>query len=122
MTNLRKKDRESICRIAENCFTDPIEIWTYGSRVNDDSHDASDLDLVIRTSDLKPLDWRVLMDFQEQIRQSNIPIIVQAFDWAKLPDSFHANILIKYELLYSNLHPRKTDRNNRTIVPDAESI
>jgi predicted nucleotidyltransferase len=109
MTNLRKKDRENICRIAENCFKDPIEIWTYGSRVTDDSHDASDLDLVIRTSDLKPLDWRELMDFQEQIRESNIPIVVQAFDWAKLPDSFHTNILKKYELLYSNLKKVNAD-------------
>ena len=102
MTNLRKKDRENICTIAENCFKDYVEIWAYGSRVNDDSHDASDLDLVIRSIDLKPLDWRELMEFKEKIRDSNIPILIQAFDWAKLPESFHANILKKYELLYSN--------------------
>ena len=83
MINLRKKDREALCRIAENCFNSPIEIWVYGSRVNGDSHEASDLDLVIRTADLSQLDRRELMAFQEQIQESNIPILVQAFDWKK---------------------------------------
>ena len=30
-----------------------IEVWAYGSRVNGESHDASDLDLVLRGPDLK---------------------------------------------------------------------
>lgn len=103
MINLSKKDQEALCRIAENCFSSPIEIWVYGSRVNGDSHAASDLDLVIRTADLSPLDRRELMDFQEQVQESNIPILVQAFDWEKLPQSFHANILKKYEVLFSTI-------------------
>ena len=107
MINLREKEREAICRIAENCFTQPVEIWAYGSRVNGDSHAASDLDLVVRAEGLKPVDWRELMAFREQIRESNIPILVQIFDWAKLPQSFRANILKKYEVLFSNLTKEK---------------
>lgn len=103
MINLRKQDRENICRIAENSFKEPLEIWAYGSRVNGDSHNASDLDLVIRSAGLKPLNWRELLDFQEQLRESNIPILVQVFDWAKLPERFRANILQKHEVLFSNL-------------------
>ena len=102
MIDLRDEDNVAICDIAEKCFKTPIEIWAYGSRVNGDSHDASDLDLVIRTDNLKSLAWRNLAAFQEQLRDSNIPILIQAFDWAKLPKSFHTNILEKYEVIFSN--------------------
>ncbi len=32
-----------------------VEVWGYGSRVNGSAHEASDLDLVLRTSNLEPL-------------------------------------------------------------------
>ena len=101
MLDLKPKDHKTLCTIAKDCFKTPVEIWAYGSRVNGDSHDASDLDLVIRTADLAPLDFRELLDFQEQLQDSNIPIIVQLMDWSKIPESFHLNILKKHEVVYS---------------------
>ena len=101
MLDIREKDHKTLCNIAKNCFNNSVEIWAYGSRVNGDSHDASDLDLVIRTADLSPLDFGELLDFQEQIQESNIPILVQVMDWNKIPESFHLNILKKYEVVYS---------------------
>ena len=106
MLNLREKDHKVLCQIANKCFKTPVEIWVYGSRVNGDSHDASDLDLVIRTADLTPLAYEELLDFQEQIQESNIPILVQVMDWNKIPESFHSNILKKYEVIYSSEHCR----------------
>ena len=106
MLNLRQKDHKTLCNIAKQCFKTPIEIWAYGSRVNGDSHDASDLDLVIRTADLAPLAFGELLDFQQQIQESNIPILVQVMDWNKIPASFHNNILNKYEVVYSSEHCR----------------
>ena len=37
-----------------------VEVWAYGSRVNGESHDGSDLDLVLRGPALEPLDGRYL--------------------------------------------------------------
>ena len=106
MLNLREKDHKALCQIANECFKTPVEIWAYGSRVNGDSHDASDLNLVIRTYDFALLVYRELLDFQEQIQESNIPILVQVMDWNKIPESFHINILKKYEVIYSQEHCR----------------
>ena len=102
MLDIREKDHKTLCKIAKECFKTAIEIWAYGSRVNGDSHDASDLDLVIRTADLAPLDFRELFNFQEQLQESNIPILIQVMDWNKIPESFHTNILKKYQVIYSN--------------------
>ena len=68
------------------------EVWAYGSRVNGKSHEGSDLDLVVRGQDLKPLPTGQLADLIEAIEQSNVPILVQAHDWARLPESFHREI------------------------------
>lgn len=103
MIDIRDKDHKSLCNIANECFTTPIEIWAYGSRVNGESHDASDLDLVIRTADFTPLAINELIDFKEQLQASNIPIIIQVMDWNRIPKSFHSNILKNHELIYSKL-------------------
>ena len=68
------------------------EVWAYGSRVNGKSHEGSDLDLVVRTPDLKPLPTGQLADLIEAIEQSTVPILVQTHDWARLPESFHREI------------------------------
>jgi len=67
----------------------PLEVWAYGSRVSGSAHDRSDLDLVLRSADLKKLPADALTDIKEKIQESNIPILVEVFDWARLPDSFH---------------------------------
>ena len=68
-----------------------VEVWAYGSRVNGESHEGSDLDLALRGPALKPLDGG-FYDLLEAIEKSNIPILVQAHDWAMLPESFHREI------------------------------
>ena len=68
-----------------------VEVWAYGSRVNGESHDGSDLDLVLRGPALERLDGGYY-DLLEAIEKSNIPILVQAHDWARLPESFHREI------------------------------
>ena len=64
------------------------EVWAYGSRVSGESHPASDLDLVLRGPSLERLGHGV-SDLLEALEDSNIPILVQAHDWARLPKSFH---------------------------------
>ena len=76
-----------------------IEIWAYGSRVNGRSHDGSDLDLVLRGSGLKEIPSNQLGDFEEAVRESNIPFLVKARDWARLPERFHREIEREYVVL-----------------------
>ena len=69
-----------------------VEAWAYGSRVNGKSHPGSDLDLALRTPTLEPISDAMLGDFAAALERSNIPILVQAHDWARLPESFHREI------------------------------
>ena len=71
------------------------EAWAYGSRVNGRNHEGSDLDLVLRSPTLQPL-GKGYADLLEAIEESNIPILVQAHDWARLPESFHREIERNY--------------------------
>ena len=85
------------------------EVWAYGSRVNGESHDASDLDLVLRGPNLAPLGPE-LSDLVEALEQSNIPIIVEARDWARLPERFHREIERDYVVVrhpHPNLPPSR---------------
>ena len=74
------------------------EVWAYGSRINGESHEGSDLDLVLRSPTLEPLGI-ALTDLVEAFRESNIPILVQASDWAILPESFQREIARSYVVL-----------------------
>ena len=69
-----------------------VEVWAYGSRVNGRSHDGSDLDLVLRGSKLAEIDTSRIADFIEALQDSTIPFLVEARDWARLPESFHCEI------------------------------
>lgn len=74
------------------------EVWAYGSRINGENHEGSDLDLVLRSPTLEPL-GTAFTDLVEAFRESNIPILVQASDWAMLPESFHREIARSYVVL-----------------------
>ena len=69
-----------------------VDVWAYGSRVNGRSHDGSDLDLVLRDPKLAEIDTSRLTDFIEALQDSTIPFLVEARDWACLPESFHREI------------------------------
>ena len=68
-----------------------VEVWAYGSRVNGESHDGSDLDLVLRSPTLEPL-GEGFHDLLEAIEKSSIPFLIQAHDWTRLSESFHREI------------------------------
>ena len=69
-----------------------MEVWAYGSRVTGRSHDGSDLDLVIRGPGLKEVPIEQLAKFQEAMRESTIPFLIETRDWARLPEGFHREI------------------------------
>ena len=76
-----------------------VEVWAYGSRLNDRSHEGSDLDLVLRGPQLREIPFEQLMDFEDSMRESTIPFLVEARDWARLPERFHREIEREYVVL-----------------------
>ncbi len=75
-----------------------VEVWAYGSRVNGRSHDGSDLDLALRGPNLQEIPGSSLDAFLEALRESNIPFLVEARDWARLSESFRREIEREYAL------------------------
>lgn len=113
---LREKDRKALVEIFSSVNI-PIEVWAHGSRVNGTAHEGSDLDLVVRTPNLGKLPVDTFIDLKEKIQFSNIPIVVELFDWARLPENFHRNIEGLHEVLFSNLgiianEPREEYKQN----------
>ncbi len=88
--SLRPRHRRMVEDILREHVPD-AEVWAYGSRINGQSHEGSDLDLVVRAPGLKPLGISY-GELTEAFRESNIPILVQPHDWARLPEAFHEEI------------------------------
>ena len=95
---LREKDRLAILDLLGQHLPD-VTAWAYGSRVHGEAHDGSDLDIVLRSPDLSPIPIADLQGFVEALRESNIPILVEARDWARLPEYFQGEILRGYVVL-----------------------
>ena len=85
-----------------------VEVWAYGSRVRGESHEASDLDLVLRGPSLKPISVPLLAGLTEALERSNLPIVVQVHDWARLPENFHREIERDYVGLVPSSHGDNT--------------
>jgi predicted nucleotidyltransferase len=87
------------------------EVWAYGSRTAGTSYDTSDLDLVVRhPADLKVEQSSAFWDLKEAISESNLPFLVELFDWARLPSTFWGNIARQHAVVYSpELHAHLID-------------
>ena len=96
-----------------------VEVWAYGSRVNGESHEGSDLDLALRSPTLELL-GDCYFDLLEAIEKSNIPILVQAHDWAMLPESFHREIERNYVVVQERAKQTTVDEWRR--VPFQEVV
>jgi len=75
------------------------EVWAYGSRVSGGGHDSSDLDIVLRNPDDLNKPQENLIELRDALSESDIPTLVDALDWARIPESFRANIEKRYEVV-----------------------
>ena len=66
-------------------------VWAYGSRVTGQAHEGSDLDLVIHDPDGVALTSR-LGELRDALSESDLPMLVDVHDWARIPDSFRRQI------------------------------
>ncbi len=96
--NLKQRHRQKLEEILRAHMPN-VEVWAYGSRVSGRSHDGSDLDLVLRGPALQEIPISQLVDLEEALRESTIPFLIEARDWARLPESFHLEIRRDYVVL-----------------------
>lgn len=93
---------ESYLRIVQGVLHSLLpeaEVWAYGSRVNGDYYDTSDLDLVVRQPDDLRRRQVGLGDVKEAFSESNLPILVQLVDWAGIPAAFRDEIAANYVVI-----------------------
>lgn len=103
MIDLRKKDHDTLCALAQQFFLPGTEIWAYGSRVKGTNHETSDLDLVVRFPECadRKMQEQQLERFCEAVQESTIPILVQILCWHSIPEYFKKTIGKRYEVLLS---------------------
>ena len=91
MLDLNPRYRAMLGEILEK-YVPGMEVWAYGSRVNGNNHDASDLDLVVRNPADPDQKQENLTALRAALADSNLPIRVQAQDWARIPAYFREEI------------------------------
>ncbi len=96
------------------------EVWAYGSRIRNRSHAGSDLDLVLRGPGLERLSDGYY-DLLDAIEQSNIPILIQVHDWARLPESFHREIERNYVVVQEQVKQTTSEEWREVCVSDVAS-
>lgn len=104
--DLKPKYLESLKTLLQRCLPE-AEIWAYGSRVNGTNHDASDLDLVVRNPKDLSLPYSSLSKVRSALSDSNIPILIDIHDWARIPDYFREEIEKEHVVIQE---PEKIDK------------
>ncbi len=96
---IREKDKKEIISLAIKNFNQELKILAYGSRVSGESHDTSNLNLVIVSKNEEKLNINEFSNFKEALENSNIPILIEVLDWNIIPETFHKYILANNEEL-----------------------
>jgi predicted nucleotidyltransferase len=96
---LREKDRQTLMSIFSS-INYPMDVLAYGSRVNGEAHDGSDLDLAVCGKNSQSLPIDVYFKLLKKIQDSNIPILVDIKDFYALPSKFRQSIESKHEVFY----------------------
>lgn len=74
------------------------EIWAYGSRIKNDSHSGSDLDLTVKSFNEE---GKTIGELRQLLYDSDIPFLIDIQKFDKLPLSFRCEI----EKLYIKIFP-----------------
>lgn len=82
------------------------QVWAYGSRVNGDAHEGSDLDLVLRNPSDLTQDVPGRAELQQALQDSLLPMLVETHAWSHLPASFQRAIEAAYVELQAGASSR----------------
>lgn len=94
---IKEKYLKELLSIFEN-YCPQAEIWAYGSRVKGNAHEGSDLDLVIKTFGNSK---KNIAELKELLCNSNIPFLIDIFEFDKLPESFQKEIEKQHIVIFS---------------------
>lgn len=92
-----KKYLDEIIAIISKTYPKSI-VWAYGSRVDRSAHEGSDLDLVVRDFGQ---DSGYISELKDELNDSDVPFLIDIFDFARLPESFQKEIEKNYIVLYN---------------------
>lgn len=94
---LEQKFSDEIKSIIKKTFPNAL-IWAYGSRVDGTAHEGSDLDLVVKDFGQKDA---YLFELKEELKESNIPFLIDILEFDKLPENFQKEIKKNYVVFYN---------------------
>ena len=77
------------------------EVWAYGSRVTGQGHEGSDLDLVLRNPGQLDVPQGSLTGLRDALMESDLPILVEVLDWARIPEEFRQEIRSRHVVVMS---------------------
>jgi predicted nucleotidyltransferase len=100
MLDLKPEDLAIVCRILAFHVPDVV-VWAYRSRANGKAHEGSDLDLVLINPKDTAIPQENMSDLRNAFSESNLPILVDVLDWARIPDSFKEAIKRHHEIIQS---------------------
>ncbi|GHT90726.1 hypothetical protein FACS1894122_01750 [Alphaproteobacteria bacterium] len=72
-------------------------VLAYGSRVGGDAHDGSDLDLVVKDFGQEN---GCIFELKDSLMESNVPFLIDIFEFDRLPESFQKEIEKKHIVIY----------------------
>ena len=102
--HLRDQDREILEKIFSQCFCQSsVEVLVYGSRTRGQSHETSDLDLVIRCRAQEKVDLKKFDSCIDLVKKSMIPLVVELRDYYGLPETFRDEIDRTGQVLWENI-------------------
>ena len=91
--NIKEIYLNEIINIFKN-YCPNAEIWVYGSRLNGESHEGSDLDLIVKNFNDDTLN---LAELKRRLNNSNVPFLIDINEFDRLPQSFQEEILKNYK-------------------------
>lgn len=94
--SVKKEYLEELLTIFNN-YCPNGEIWAYGSRVNESSHEGSDLDLVVKDFGDENCS---IVKLKTIIQESNIPFLIDISEFNSIPDAFKNEIEKNYVVIY----------------------
>jgi predicted nucleotidyltransferase len=77
-------------------FLPGVTVWAFGSRVTAKSRPASDLDLVVFSTQAQHPD---VLALRETLDESDLPFRVDILEWDVLPENFQQNIAWEHTVL-----------------------
>jgi len=100
MIKINKNELDIVIGILKK-YVPTFEIFVFGSRINGNIHEHSDLDLAIKTTAGK-IDLLLMADIRDAFQSSNLPFRVDIIDFNRASPEFQKVILNNSVLLKIN--------------------